>query len=594
MEHVLFWVLVTALDTNDAFSISPIIFWQKLMSFRHLVYALSISTSLVVALPKVAAAAVAAVGNPPTSQPPALLTNTVAQSEIREVPGRNPEVPPPPPAPPSSGGTNSIPINRGTDVTGPNPTEIIDQTPTTSTPTIDRTAVERAIVGGDFSAAVGAIEEANTVDFQAGLGLSLYGSPPTIGEISSDISRICNQTGERAAVIYAVSLEKALQLMAILPNCTSKQSSLRPTWITAALDFPRFLFSQNPTLPAAPPTPIRKSVPEANRRALEATLKNFRRRISDPRERRNQNYLVSSQQLYQWLVQPLDAELKLNQIDTLVYSMGPELRSLPLAALNDGKQFLIEQYSVAQIPSFGMTDTRLSDIRKGKVLAMGASQFINLPALPGVPTELGTVVNSPNLTGQEFINQDFTLERFTELNRKERFAIVHLATHGEFRPGNLNRSFIQFWDQRLSIPQLQALAKSIGWRDPKSVPVDLLVLSACKTALGDDIAELGFAGLALSTGIKSTMASLWSVSDLGTLTLMTEFYQSLGMGLGKAQALRQAQLQLLRGNAKIEDGKIFTTSGNSIPLPKELAQETEFDLRHPYYWSAFTLFGNWH
>jgi CHAT domain-containing protein len=150
------------------------------------------------------------------------------------------------------------------------------------------------------------------------------------------------------------------------------------------------------------------------------------------------------------------------------------------------------------------------------------------------------------------------------------------------------------WDQKLSIPRLQAFVKSIGWNDPKTVPVDLLVLSACKTAIGDANAELGFAGLALATGVKSTLASLWSVSDLGTLALMSEFYNALGQGAGKAQALRKAQLQLLQGKVSLQNGKLITREGNALSLPPELAQQSELDLSHPYFWSSFMLFGNWH
>ncbi len=499
--------------------------------------------------------------------------------------------------------TEVVPFQNQSDTSGPNPLETFDSggtiTPGAAPQTVDFQAFETSFLGAtDINVAITEIEELNAVEYQNALGVALYGQTPTISDVSNSLTKICQNTGERAAVIYAIPLEKELQLIGVFPSCPRKQSALPVTsWLTAALDFPKMLFAQNLSQgvsPAKLETSMRTSVPDSNRKDLESTIKTFRRKVSDPRQLSSQSYLPTAQKLYQWLVKPLKPELDRNDIDTLVFTMGPALRSLPVAALHDGQKFLIESYSVAQIPSFGLTDTRLHDIRTGKVLAMGASKFENLNPLPGVPAELQTVITSPNLKGNEYLNQDFTLQRFKELNQADRFSIVHLATHGEFRPGNLSRSFIQLWDQKLSIPQLQAFAKSVGWNDPKAVPIDLLVLSACKTAIGDANAELGFAGLALATGVKSTLASLWSVSDLGTLALMSEFYESIGQGSGKAKALRKAQLQLLHGKIRIQNGKLITAEGNQIALPPELAQQTDLDFSHPYFWSSFMLFGNWH
>ena len=121
--------------------------------------------------------------------------------------------------------------------------------------------------------------------------------------------------------------------------------------------------------------------------------------------------------------------------------------------------------------------------------------------------------------------------------------------------------------------------------------MELLVLSACRTALGDEEAELGFAGLSVLAGVKSTLASLWYVSDRGTLGLMTEFYEQLKTAPIKSEALRQAQLAMLRGEVRLEDGKLITP-GADIPLPPQLAQLDNQTLEHPYFWSAFTMIGN--
>ncbi|NES73038.1 MAG: CHAT domain-containing protein, partial [Okeania sp. SIO2D1] len=153
----------------------------------------------------------------------------------------------------------------------------------------------------------------------------------------------------------------------------------------------------------------------------------------------------------------------------------------------------------------------------------------------------------------------------------------------EFRPGTSSNSFIQLWDTKLRIDQLN----SLGWDKP---PVELLVLSACKTALGDKDAELGFAGITVQAGVKSAMGSLWSVSDEATLALMTEFYQQLRLN-PKAEALRKAQLAILKGQVELKNGKLLFNN-NVISLPPQLEKIANKDISHPYYWSAFTVIGN--
>jgi CHAT domain-containing protein len=118
-----------------------------------------------------------------------------------------------------------------------------------------------------------------------------------------------------------------------------------------------------------------------------------------------------------------------------------------------------------------------------------------------------------------------------------------------------------------------------------------MVLSACRTALGDEEAELGFTGLAVQTGVKSALGSLWYVSDEGTLGLMTGFYEQLQQSSLKAEALRQAQLAMIRGQVRLEGGYLITPN-RRIALPPELADLSEKELTHPYYWSAFTLVGS--
>ncbi|HEY9649096.1 MAG TPA: CHAT domain-containing protein, partial [Coleofasciculaceae cyanobacterium] len=187
-------------------------------------------------------------------------------------------------------------------------------------------------------------------------------------------------------------------------------------------------------------------------------------------------------------------------------------------------------------------------------------------------------------TGESFLNDTFTLENLRSARAKEPFGIILLATHAAFQSGAISNSYIQLWDGKLRLDQLRQL----GWNDP---PVELLVLSACQTALGNEDAELGFTGLAVQAGVKSALGSLWTVSDGGTLALMTEFYQQLKQSPIKVEALRQAQLEMLRGEVRLENGQLVTPS-QSFPLPPELAELGNTQLTHPYYWSAFTLVGS--
>jgi CHAT domain-containing protein len=292
-------------------------------------------------------------------------------------------------------------------------------------------------------------------------------------------------------------------------------------------------------------------------------------------------------------------ELAALNIDNLMVIPAAGLRSVPFAALHDGKQFLIEQYSISVIPSLSLTDIRYDNIADDDILAMGASVFADKAPLPAVPVELQSI--APPDRGQTFLNQDFTLANLQAQRERRPFGIIHLATHSEFQPGEPSNSYIQLWDTKLRIDQMRELK----WNQPNrsnpstQTPVNLLVLSACSTALGDEQAELGFAGLAVASGAKSALASLWEVSDEGTLGLMTEFYRQLRVPRGegnatiKAEALRRAQLEMLRGRVRIEDG-MLRVEGKSevVTLPPEIAVRGDRVLSHPYYWAAFTMIGN--
>lgn len=331
---------------------------------------------------------------------------------------------------------------------------------------------------------------------------------------------------------------------------------------------------------------LRQRLPQATREQVMTLARQFRLEVSDPRKTRSQSYLAPSQQLYQWLIAPISANLQTQGINNLVFLMDTGLRSLPVAALHDGQQFIIAKYSVGVMPSLSLTDTRYRDIRGAQVLGMGISESTqDQPPLPAVPIEVSTIVNRL-WSGRQAFNENVTLNNLRQLRQQQPFGIIHLATHADFSAGEISNSYIQLWNEKLRLSEIRQL----GWNNPQ---VDLLVLSACATALGNRDAELGFGGLAVQTGVKTALASLWYVSDAGTTALMTEFYRYLRTANIKAEALRQAQMAMAAGQVTVEDGRLLEIGNqNGILLPPANLISRDKVLSHPYYWASFTMIGN--
>ena len=328
--------------------------------------------------------------------------------------------------------------------------------------------------------------------------------------------------------------------------------------------------------------PIRKQIRSATRAEVLKVARKFQREVSNPRKSTTNTYLKPAQQLYQWLIAPIQAELQAEGIQNLSFITDVGLRSIPFAALHDSNSFLVEQYSLGLMPSLSLTNTNYADIKQAKILAMGASEFKDQNPLPAASLEINNI--SKQWKGKSFLNNNFTLENLKSQRSEQPFGIIHLATHAEFRPGKLENSYIQLSNQKLRLDEV----RKMGWNNP---PLELLTLSACKTALGDREAELGFAGLAVQAGVKSALGSLWYVSDEGTLGLMAQFYQKLKQAPIKAEALRQTQIAMLKGEMFLDKGILqLPLSKNTIPIPSLAGKSKK--LVHPYYWSSFTLIGS--
>ncbi|MEM9907572.1 MAG: CHAT domain-containing protein, partial [Cyanobacteria bacterium P01_D01_bin.44] len=424
--------------------------------------------------------------------------------------------------------------------------------------------VFRTVLSGNNARnALRVVEIQRNQEFSTYFGRDLGATELTPPQIQRLLTQVYSQTGNQSVIVYV----KAPKPVASPPEPTSSEQSASP------LELMVFTASGDP---------VSLTIPDVSRAELFQTIGQFRSTLITSARRDSKSYLASAQQLYQWLIKPLEDELGPNAIDTVLFSMDSGLRSLPMAALHDGQQFLIEKYSVGMMPSLGLLDTQYQPLEDVQVLAMGASVFSALQPLPAVPTELEII--SQLWSSQGFLNETFTRQNLIQQQQQTPFQIIHLATHAEFNPGNIDNSYIQLWNEQLNLRDIHTL----GWDTPA---VDLLVLSACRTAVGNTEAELGFAGLAVASGVKSAMASLWAVNDVGTLALMGEFYDQLRNTRGKSEALRAAQLAMIKGDTRIESGQLL--SGRSpLPLPPELANLGDVDFSHPYYWSGFTLIGS--
>jgi len=399
---------------------------------------------------------------------------------------------------------------------------------------------------------VNTIEKSWETDYETYFKADLSQSSLKAQQIAATLQKLASQTGKRTALVYAVPTPKKLELVLVLPQRA----------------------------------PIRKSVPTATRENLVNTAKELMQEVTDATKLSTTSYLPAARRLYQWIISPLETELKNNRIDSLIFCMGPTLRSLPIASLHDGQKFLVEKYSIGLIPAFNMTDFNARSLKNSPVLAMGASQFKELPPLIAVPIELSTIVPNASRQRKHFLNQEFTINNLRSQRTTQTFSIVHLATHAQFNSGAPANSFIQFWDTRLTLDKMRQLQ----WNKP---PVDLLVLSACRTAIGDKDAEMGFAGLAIQSGTKSALASLWNVSDVGTLALMSEFYPFLKTAPTRSEALRKAQVAMLRGEVRLEKGKLLGPNlGAGVNLPPSLVALGNRNFKHPFFWSGFTMIGN--
>jgi CHAT domain-containing protein len=366
-------------------------------------------------------------------------------------------------------------------------------------------------------------------------------------------------------VLEALQVAELENLLRCNLQATSPVSIEREADSTVAVIYPIILDKRIEVILSLSGQPLcHYSSPLPQEQNIEDLLQTLRESIQAP-ESAGPGFLKSSQLLYDWLLRPVEAELKKSRVKTLVFVLDGALRQIPMAALHDGQHYLIEKYAVALSPSLQLLQPKpLADIRL-KVLAAGISQKIpgfDAPALPEVQDELEQI--SEVTTGIVLRDQEFTRTALEAEINQQPFSVVHLATHGQFS-SNPDQTYIRAWDERIDVNQLRNLLQTR--ESTQDSAIELLVLSACDTASSDRRSALGLAGVAVRAGARSTLASLWQVSDDSTASLMTNFYQTLSLSsdstITKAQALQSAQLEILH---------------------KKPA---------PFQWAGFVLVGNW-
>ncbi|HET9491881.1 MAG TPA: CHAT domain-containing protein [Methylomirabilota bacterium] len=337
----------------------------------------------------------------------------------------------------------------------------------------------------------------------------------------------------------------------------SKVTRLDVVSPTAAVLYPIPLPDRLELLLHLPSGLMRVSVPVTNTALTEET-RQFRRRLE---KRTTREYLPHARQLYDWLIRPLETELGRFAIDTLIVVPDGPLRTIPMAALHDGRSFLISRFALATTPGLTLTDPRPLKRDNPRVLVAGLTQSAQgFPPLPNVGTEIEALRQLYRATA--LLNEEFRLGPFEKQLREEPVSIVHIASHAQFT-GDVRATFLLAFDDKLTLDRLDQFIGLFRFRDE---PLELLTLSACETAAGDDRAALGLAGIAVKAGARSALATLWHINDEASSALVAEFYRQLQTpATSRAAALQRAQLKLL----------------------------DDPQYRHPSYWSPFLLISNW-
>jgi CHAT domain-containing protein len=377
------------------------------------------------------------------------------------------------------------------------------------------TSKDQEAIQDDLIAARDAVEQIKVVE------LENYFRDDCVVELEAKLTKL-DQIDNKTAIFYPILLDERLELLLSLPDG------------------------------------IKHFTVPLSRAKITEEIRTFRKLLE---KRTTHQYLPHARQLYSWLIQPMAQDLVQAGIETLVTVPDGPLRTIPLGALHDGEAFLIEKYALAYTPGLQLTDPHPLKRNNLRVLMGGLTMAVqDFPPLPYVSGELEQVHDLYG--GTILMNKDYLFDNVHDELEKSPYTVVHLASHGLFS-GDARRSFVLTYDGKVTLDRLEQL---IGFTKYRKHPVEMLTLSACQTAAGDDRAALGLAGVAVKAGARSALATLWHINDQATSMLISNFYQQLkDPDNSKARALQQAQVSILLDRR----------------------------YRHPSYWSPFLLIGNW-
>ena len=299
------------------------------------------------------------------------------------------------------------------------------------------------------------------------------------------------------------------------------------------------------------------TVPVA-RADLVKAIRDFRGLLE---KRTTAQHLRPSRRLYDLLIRPIETFLPTDANATLVIVPDATLRSIPFSALHDGKRYLVERISLGTTVSLSLTNPRKIDTQDVRASVLGLTEArLGFTGLPAVKDETGRVAQMLRTSPQ--LDANFTRKRLMDEMAILNPSVVHIASHGQFS-SDPRDSFLLTYDSKMDIDSLRAAVSSSGNANRS---LELLMLSACQTAAGDERSAMGLAGVALRSGARSALASLWFVNDESTAELSSRFYENLiAKKLTRAAALRDAQM------AMIADERFA----------------------HPAYWAPFLMIGSW-
>ncbi|MBN3952093.1 MAG: CHAT domain-containing protein [Nostoc sp. NMS7] len=330
---------------------------------------------------------------------------------------------------------------------------------------------------------------------------------------------------------------------------------------TAAILYPIILEKELQVIVKIPKQPLQSYTTQISHTEVEKLLVELRKNLVNPTA--TKAVQTHSHEVYNWLLKPIESQLQKSGVDTLVFVLDGPLRNLPMAALYDGKQYLVEKYAIALSVGLQLLDPKPLVQQQLRAITAGLTQpppgFSKFAPLLAIKSEFEGITKA-GVSTTSLLDKDFKKKNLESEIGAASFNIVHLATHGQFS-SRFEDTFILDFDGEINVKDFDTLFRSQG----KTI-VELLVLSACQTATGDSRAALGLAGAAVRAGARSTVASLWQIDDESTAMFVSAFYRELKSGkITKAEAIHRAQLQLLKHP----------------------------NYKAPSFWSAYVLIGNW-